>query len=180
MVWASAASQLPSRRACSSGSAQPAPRWWGCSWDRGAPGRPKGHAIGQKGRPKALASVTGGGAGNPKTWVVFSANAPVVVVHLSGPSPMQNMTRWLTCSEGLGRRIPLCSAPAAVQRTTLPRLGVGMARQGMARRGIMTGPGVSRFGTSRTLALLNGRCRLLRVIRVGSGLGLAWLSLPVA
>ncbi len=55
-----------------------------------------------------------------------------------------------------------------------------MARQGMARRGIMTWPGLSRFGASRALVLLGGRCLLLRLVGVGSGLGLAWLSLPTA
>ena len=53
-------------------------------------------------------------------------------------------------------------------------MGVGMARQGMARQK------TSRVGASRALALHNGRCRLLRLISVGSGLGLAWLTVPVA
>ncbi len=36
------------------------------------------------------------------------------------------------------------------------------------------------FSASRPLALLDGRCRLLRLVRVGSGLALAWLTLPAA
>ena len=59
-------------------------------------------------------------------------------------------------------------------------MGVGMTRQGMARQGTLTWQGMSRFGVSRALALLDGRCRLLRLISVGSGLGLAWLTVPAA
>ena len=53
-------------------------------------------------------------------------------------------------------------------------MGFGMVHQEMARHG------VSRFGASRAFAAHNGRCLLRRLIRVGSGLGLAWLTVPAA
>ena len=49
-----------------------------------------------------------------------------------------------------------------------------MARRDMARQTL------SRCGTSRPWVVLNGRWRRLRLISVGSGLGLAWLTLPAA
>ena len=53
-------------------------------------------------------------------------------------------------------------------------MGFGIVHQGMARHGI------SRFCASTTLAPHNGRCLLHRLISVGSGLGLAWLTVPAA
>ena len=55
-----------------------------------------------------------------------------------------------------------------------------MAPQALAPLATKTGRAVARFGASRALALLGGRCRLLRLVRVASGLALAWLTLPAA
>ena len=93
-----------------------------------------------------------------------------------GDAPAELLRALQVAARGWACPLVLCSSSG----TTLPRLGVGMARQGMARRGSMPWPGLSRFGASRALVLLGGRCRLLRLIGVGSGVGLAWLSLPAA
>jgi len=53
----------------------------------------------------------------------------------------------------------------------------GMARRSREIEG-MEPQGKARFGVSRALALQDGRCRLLRWITIGSGLGLAWLPAP--
>ena len=50
----------------------------------------------------------------------------------------------------------------------------------MTRREIKTRQRISRVSASSAFWLLHGRCRLLRLIGMGSGLGLAWLTLPAA